>query len=126
MFSSRLLVAAALFCSTFLFAQEKQVNVPPAPSSQSTPAAALTIDPLGTTRTASEQDLLVLKVKMEQELASSDLHAGDTYCLKIRSYVVKRDSKDSDATHLVSYSTCQPAFKFQVRGIEESAKTQER
>ena len=31
---------------------------------------------------------------------------------KIRSYVVARDSKDSDSTHPVSYSTCQPAKRY--------------
>jgi hypothetical protein len=36
-------------------------------------------------------------------------------CFKIRSYVVARDSKDSDAVHLVRYSTCQPASRYQVK-----------
>jgi hypothetical protein len=36
----------------------------------------------------------------------------DTTCYKIRSYVVARDSKDSDSTHPVSYSTCQPAKRY--------------
>jgi hypothetical protein len=41
-----------------------------------------------------------------------------TTCLKIRSYVVARDSKDSDSTHPVSYSTCQPSSRYQVRTTE--------
>ena len=41
--------------------------------------------------------------------------ADDTTCLAIRSYVVARDSKDSDSTHLVHYSTCQPASRYQLR-----------
>ncbi len=41
--------------------------------------------------------------------------ADDTTCLAIRSYVVARDSKDSDSTHLVLYSTCQPASRYQLR-----------
>ncbi len=40
-------------------------------------------------------------------------------CLKIRSYVVARDSKDSDATHLVSYSTCQPANRYGLKQTQE-------
>ena len=40
-------------------------------------------------------------------------------CLKIRSYVVARDSKDSDATHLVSYSTCQPANRYGLKKTQE-------
>jgi hypothetical protein len=39
-------------------------------------------------------------------------------CLKIRSYVVARDSKDSDSTHPVSYSTCQPSTRYRVRTTE--------
>jgi hypothetical protein len=40
---------------------------------------------------------------------------GDNTCLKIRSYQVARDSKDSDSTHLVGYSTCLPASLYQLR-----------
>ncbi len=36
-------------------------------------------------------------------------------CYAIRSYVVARDSKDSEATHPVAYSTCQPASRYQLR-----------
>jgi hypothetical protein len=39
----------------------------------------------------------------------------DTTCYAIRSYVVARDSKTSDATHPVGYSTCQPASRYRVR-----------
>ncbi|HKT88305.1 MAG TPA: hypothetical protein VJQ59_07710 [Candidatus Sulfotelmatobacter sp.] len=35
-------------------------------------------------------------------------------CYSIRSYVVARDSKGSDATHLVGYSTCRPANRYRV------------
>jgi len=35
-------------------------------------------------------------------------------CYAIRSYVVARDSKDSDATHLAGYSTCRPANRYRV------------
>jgi hypothetical protein len=41
--------------------------------------------------------------------------ADDTTCLTIRTYVVERDRKDSDSTHLVRYSTCQPAKQYQLR-----------
>ena len=45
-------------------------------------------------------------------------------CLKIRSYVMRRDSKNSDSTHLAGYSTCQPARKFQLRTTVGSPETQ--
>jgi hypothetical protein len=39
----------------------------------------------------------------------------DTLCYKIRSYVVARDSKDSDSVHPVGYSTCQPASRYRLK-----------
>ena len=39
----------------------------------------------------------------------------DGTCYAIRSYVVARDSKDSEATHPVSYSTCQAASRYRLR-----------
>lgn len=39
-------------------------------------------------------------------------------CYTIRGYVVARDSEDSDSTHPVSYSTCQPAERFQLKTTE--------
>ncbi|MGA7753825.1 MAG: hypothetical protein WCB05_13400 [Candidatus Sulfotelmatobacter sp.] len=48
-----------------------------------------------------------------------DGQAGDdTTCFAIRSYVVARDSKNSDATHPVGYSTCRPASRYRVRTTE--------
>ena len=44
--------------------------------------------------------------------------AADTTCLSIRSYVVARDSKDSDSTHPAGYSTCLPSNRYQVRNAE--------
>lgn len=51
---------------------------------------------------------------------------GGTTCLKIRSYVVARDSKDSDSTHPVSYSTCQPSSRYRVRTTEIRTDTVDR
>ena len=48
---------------------------------------------------------------------SNPLDADNT-CLSIRSYVVARDSKDSDSTHPVGYSTCQPSNRYQVRSAD--------
>jgi hypothetical protein len=51
---------------------------------------------------------------------------GVTTCLKIRSYVVARDSKDSDSTHPVSYSTCQPSSRYRVRTTEIQTQSVDR
>ena len=46
----------------------------------------------------------------------------DTTCYAIRSYVVARDSKNSDSTHPVSYSTCQPASRYRLKTADAKAK----
>jgi hypothetical protein len=43
----------------------------------------------------------------------------DATCYSIRSYRVTRDDPASDTTRLVSYSTCQPSTKFQVKEANE-------
>lgn len=44
---------------------------------------------------------------------------GDASCFSIHSYVVARDNKNSDATHKVSESTCQPAARYGVHTAEQ-------
>ena len=39
-------------------------------------------------------------------------------CYSMRSYVVARDSKQSDSTHFVRYSTCQPANRYRLKSAE--------
>jgi len=43
---------------------------------------------------------------------------SDATCYKIRSYVVARDGKNSDSTHPVGYSTCQPARRYGLKKVE--------
>ena len=47
-----------------------------------------------------------------------DRASEETGCFKIRSYVMARDSKESEATHLVGYTTCVPALRYGVRKVE--------
>lgn len=51
---------------------------------------------------------------------SLDGSADDTACYAIRSYVVARDSKESEATHPAGYSTCQPASRYRLRTTDIS------
>jgi uncharacterized protein YfaP (DUF2135 family) len=51
---------------------------------------------------------------------------SDATCFTMRSYVVARDSKDSDSTHPTGYSTCQPASKYRVRTTEQGTVVQDR
>jgi hypothetical protein len=46
----------------------------------------------------------------------------DETCYSIRSYVVARDNKDSDAVHPVSESTCQPASRYGVHTAEQRVR----
>ena len=40
---------------------------------------------------------------------------AETTCYTIRAYVVARDSKNSDSTHPVGYSTCHPASRYRLK-----------
>ena len=41
--------------------------------------------------------------------------SADTACLKLRTYIMKRESPYSDVTRRVKHVTCQPAWKFEIR-----------
>ena len=45
--------------------------------------------------------------------------AGNS-CFAIRSYVMARDSKHSDSTHLAGYTTCVPSRKYQLRKVVDT------
>ena len=51
-------------------------------------------------------------------ISPADLEGDDNTCYAIRSYVVARDSKNSDSTHPVGYSTCQKASRYHVKKVE--------
>lgn len=50
----------------------------------------------------------------------------DATCYSIRSFVVARDDKDSDSTHPVSSSTCQPALKYRLQRVQVQPGPQNR
>ena len=56
-------------------------------------------------------------------LISPDGLGLDGVCYAIRSIVVARDSKDSDAVHFVRSSTCQPAGRYHFRTAELRQET---
>jgi hypothetical protein len=45
--------------------------------------------------------------------------ADDSSCFTMRSYKVARDNPQSDSTHFVGSSTCQPSARFQLHTTEE-------
>jgi hypothetical protein len=42
----------------------------------------------------------------------------DSLCYSMRGYKVARDNPQSDSTHAVGYSTCQPAARFRMHSAE--------
>lgn len=66
------------------------------------------------------------ELRARAELARAEFMGtldADTTCYAIRSYVVARDSKDSDSTHAAGYSTCLPSERYQVRSAEMRVQT---
>lgn len=148
---ARLLVPVLLLCPAFLFAQENlqktsPMNDPPASRSGNS-ISAPRIDPLGTTpapvpqdplarlesslpprfnprysATPSDGDRALLPEWGPDSVISPGQLAGGT-CYAIRSYVVARDSKDSDSVHPAGYSTCVASNKVQLKSATGSART---
>ena len=53
-------------------------------------------------------------------------YTTDSICYSIRSYVVERDDKDSDSTHPVGSSTCQPANRYRVKKAQADSGSSQR
>jgi hypothetical protein len=47
---------------------------------------------------------------------------AETYCFKMRSYLMQRESRGSDSTRLVGYTTCHPASRIQLKTTLETAE----
>lgn len=70
-----------------------------------------------------DREPVVVKVSHDGEFAELP---DDPVCYSIRSYVVARDCKDSDSTHPVSESTCQPAPRYGLRTSDLRTASQDR
>jgi hypothetical protein len=141
---ARLLAAALVICSSPAFAQDQQVPkganwvFPFSFDAASTPSEPWRIIP---NRADSDhgQDLLnpmrrdqyhFDQIKGDPRLRHFKLESldrdADTTCYAIRSYVVVRDSNDSDSTHPAGYSTCQPAARYRLKTTEIRSGSQDR
>jgi hypothetical protein len=59
--------------------------------------------------------------------SSQETSLGDDYsCFTMRSYIMARDDKDSDATHLVRKVKCTPARKFSVKSADVRVQSPEK
>ena len=123
---SRLLVPALLILSASAFAQQQNVPLT-SPSSEPWRIASGQSDGGAVKNSIDRIRIDQFKVdpkaapfKMESRLdpivvTPEDLAGDGTLCYTIRSYVVARDSKDSDSVHPAGYSTCQPASRYRLK-----------
>jgi hypothetical protein len=97
-------------------------NQPADATAGTNPLERLQVDKYKVFRSKTDTRTLLLGPEAEADagmvLSGLDGPDGVITCLKIRSYVVARDSKDSDSTHPVSYSTCQPSNRYRVKSAE--------
>jgi hypothetical protein len=120
MTSVRLLTAAVLICTASAFAQE-QLSSTTSPNRTAEPgksvqAAATEPWKLVVNQPRDTRDSSLQWLQLDPMAVRADARPGDdTLCYKIRSYVVARDSKDSDSVHPVGYSTCQPASRYRLK-----------
>ena len=140
---ARLLAVALLVCSTLAFAQKQSNSVVSEAQASKANGPGTTSDPwkfipnpsvdtsfgLAPVDRAQIDQLKVEQFSIESKGHPSKLEAQadplvleptrelatDATCFAIRSYVVARDDKNSDSTHPVAYSTCQPASRYRLR-----------
>lgn len=122
--NGRLLLPALLLCGFTAFAQNQPLRsgdsnnkMQPAPELR-TPAASTPEEPWRIIPKADKDHGFVMTTpEMGSGIVVSPDGplAADVTCLAIRSYLVKRDSKDSDSVHPAGYTTCVPAARFRLK-----------
>ena len=146
MTSAHLLAAGLLFCSLPAFAQDRQTMpgdsvsasvtngraaatpsepwrvIPNRPDFSSNAADRIRVDQYRLDR--GQLDPLTDRPQMETQTGGALMGEersmeADAMCYAIRSYVVARDSKDSDSTHPAGYSTCRRASRYHLKTTDE-------
>ena len=121
----RLLLVAFFLCSLPAFTQDHpsvsgktSSNAQQSPDFQTSPSARPSEPWRIIPKSDKDKDLIVITPEMDRKgivVSPDGPLAADTTCYAIRSYVVKRDSKDSDSVHPVGYSTCLPATRYRLK-----------
>jgi len=150
MTSSRFLLPIALVCSSLAFAQANQESVSrsdhaatPADSqsatvapepwkilSDSTAGAKVPQDPEARLEASADgksnlhSELFLPPQNVLRGFVIPPFAAADNTCFAIRSYVVARDSKSSDSTHPVGYTSCVPAAKYRIKKVGDTSNQQ--
>ena len=142
MASARLLAAFVLLCSVFVFAQENDATIGSSAAPVRSEKAAVSSEPgsifnLEAQMKVPHDPLARLETSQPPNYGNdqrpdkrifflpspgngfviSPGALADNSCFAIRSYVMARDRKDSDSTHLAGYTTCVPSSKYQVRKV---------
>jgi hypothetical protein len=130
---TRLFVAALALCALPAFAQDQGDQLPLSASSDSSSfltsqyfVSAPSERPIAIPQSHSPSEDHILNglpdgrrtihgFPMQFPRAAVLQTQGDTVCYTIHSLKVARDSKDSDATHPVSSSTCLPSTQYQLK-----------
>jgi hypothetical protein len=137
---TRLVLATLLACSLPAFAQDQQLlaaqnpdNVAALAASSDSPTPSDPMDRMRIDQYVLDQGKGDFRTGRSNEAKRRTLVMGlngpldtDATCFTMRSYVVARDSKDSDSTHPTGYSTCQPASKYRVRTTQQGPVVQDR
>jgi hypothetical protein len=132
---ARLLLAALLICSLPAFSQDQEMSTAQIPANgasvsganrnaAATPSEPWKIipNPPSDLNSDSADHVRVDQFRLNQGPVISPWVVpldADTTCYTMRSYVVARDSKDSESTHPAGYSTCQPASRYRVKTTVE-------
>lgn len=120
---TRLVIAALLLCPMALFSQDQPGQSSTSPSIAIAPHSKAP-DTLSEPWRIIPRELNLNNPPQLNQLqifprVGSDLaFLDDTMCYKIRSYVVARDSKNSDSVHPVKYTTCVPASRYRLKTTE--------
>lgn len=64
----------------------------------------------------SEESFGLMRPGAEPDAWNSEA-TGPSLCYKIRRYLVERDDRDSDSTHMIGYSKCQRASKYSLKKV---------
>jgi len=138
---ARLLAASLLLCPVLVCAQESRATTGSSVASAASGKAAVSAEPWSITANIEAkanvpQDPLARletsqppKYRNDQRPDTKTLlfptpgngfvispgALADNSCFAIRSYLMARDNKHSDSTHLAGYTTCVPSRKYQLR-----------
>ena len=120
MTSAYLLAATLLICSVSAFSQQQNGTTSNSAANRVQEGSTLNLSADSVKNfVADSNSLKLLSPNDPMNFASPGQRIDDTVCYKIRSYVVARDSKDSDSVHPVGYSTCQPSTRYRLRTTDQ-------